>query len=160
MLTYYLITTITFFLLGATFLSLFTVWVYRSGAVHRSRHYDGTMNTKSDWQGKVLSFLFLAIVIILLVIYDKTINCQQTLNFWQLSLANFTLMFILTLFDSFIIDLLVLARWKPAFLKIPDEVTVESMRLHVKKTFQLGWVIILVLSFLSSGIYLILSLTN
>ena len=155
MIEYYLKTNVLFFMIGAILLSLFTIWVYRSGAVHQSRHTDGSMNTQSTWQGKALSVLFLAMVLGVIFAFDVKLNRILNLNFWQTCLANFILLFLLTFFDSFFIDLFVLARWKPSFLQVPEEVSIDSMRFHVKKTFQLGWIILLIVSLLSAFFYIL-----
>lgn len=146
----YFTTTLIFFFLGAILLTLFTIWVYRSGAVHRSRHADGTLNTQSDWVGKFLSILFLLLTTALIVGYDFAIQKLFPYSIWRLTLFNFILLFLLTLFDSFVIDLWLLARIKPGFLNVPPEVTIESMQYHVKKTFLLGWTILIPISFIAA----------
>jgi len=65
-------------------------------------------------------------------------------------------MLLLVMFDSFVIDLLVLGTWKPAFLHVPKEVTLDSMKIHVKRTFQFGWVFIIPIVLLVSLAYLAL----
>jgi len=61
------------------------------------------------------------------------------------------------LYDSFFIDLYVLGIWRPKILNIPKELTIESMKYHVKKQFTIGWLIVIPIVIFSSLIYFFIS---
>jgi hypothetical protein len=70
-------------------------------------------------------------------------------SFWVLWLMNFLIFFTLLLFDTFIIDILILVLWHPAFLKLPDKEMFVSITFHLK-TMLFGTIFNIVASFISS----------
>jgi hypothetical protein len=70
-------------------------------------------------------------------------------SFWTLWLMNFLIFFTLLLFDTFIIDILILVLWHPAFLKLPDMDVHTSILFHLK-TMLFGTIFSIVVSFVVS----------
>lgn len=77
------------------------------------------------------------------------------MSFVFISFTNLILVLILVLYDSLFIDLFMLGVWKPRFLNIPEDVTLKSMKYHIKKTFILGWIIVVPLIMFGSAIYIL-----
>jgi len=59
----------------------------------------------------------------------------------------------LVLYDSFVIDLLVIGKWRPSFMHIPQDMTLDKLWVHVKRTFILGWILITPLTVGSTVIF-------
>ena len=70
-------------------------------------------------------------------------------SFWTLWLMNFLIFFTLLLFDTFIIDILILVLWHTAFLKLPDMDVQTSISFHLK-TMLFGTIFSIVTSFIGS----------
>ena len=70
-------------------------------------------------------------------------------SFWTLWLMNFMTFFTLLLFDTFIIDILILVLWHPAFLKLPDMDVCTSISFHLK-TMLFGTIFSIAISFIGS----------
>ncbi|MFX0065768.1 MAG: hypothetical protein ACFFC7_26645, partial [Candidatus Hermodarchaeota archaeon] len=74
-----------------------------------------------------------------------------SLDLIGLFLLNYGLYFALFLYDTLIIDLLVLGVWHPAFLKLPAvEGDVPSVKQHLKLSLPVGIVAGLVLTLIST----------
>ena len=79
----------------------------------------------------------------------------MSLSFWTLWLMNFMTFFTLLLFDTIIIDILILVLWHPAFLKLPDMDVCTSISFHLK-TMLFGTIFSIASSFIGSlGAWLI-----
>ena len=61
-------------------------------------------------------------------------------------------MMILVIYDSIVIDWLVIVLWRPAFLKLPDAMNAESMKKHILITIPVAPVICLVIAGISAGL--------
>jgi hypothetical protein len=59
---------------------------------------------------------------------------------------------ILLIYDTLVIDYLVIVKWRPKFLLIPEAMNAQSMRQHILATIPVGPVIGLVLTALSTWI--------
>ena len=70
-------------------------------------------------------------------------------SFWTLWLMNFLIFFTLLLFDTFIIDILILVLWHPTFMKLPDKEMFTSATFHLK-TMLFGTIYSIVTSFIGS----------
>ena len=96
----------------------------------------------------------LLLIIIFIVSFDyKTFDKIDNINFIKVFISNLILILLLVLYDSFFIDLFVLGKWKPRILNIPEEVTLESMKYHVKKQFTVGWLMVIPIILIGSLIY-------
>jgi hypothetical protein len=67
-------------------------------------------------------------------------------------LLNYSVYLILFLFDTFFIDGFVLAIWRPAFLKLPDEMGRESMKKHILISIPIGLLLGIILTLISTAI--------
>ncbi|MFL7892757.1 MAG: hypothetical protein ACK2UM_20005 [Anaerolineales bacterium] len=127
-------------IIGAFLFSLFVIFVFRSRLVYTSRKEDGLLKEKIPLAGYLTSGGFLVLIVVFLVAanYFGLYQKGYPLNFWSLFALNFSLYLILFLFDSLVIDGLVLGYWRPAFLQLPAAMGGESMREHILKSIPVG----------------------
>jgi hypothetical protein len=74
------------------------------------------------------------------------------LSFWGLYALNLALYLILFMFDTLVIDGLVIGQWRPGFIHLPDAMSAESMREHIKRSVPAGTLFGLVISLLCTVI--------
>ena len=149
-----IINTVIWFLIGTCLLNIMTLYVFRTGIVYKSRKKDGTLKKKMSIKGFLSFFIMLILILIFFLAFDYFVfrDMGQIKYIWVLS-VNLVLLLLLDFYDAFVIDTLVLTKWKPGFLKLSDELTPASMRFHVKKQFTVGWSIKLPLILLSSAVF-------
>ena len=152
-----IISIIIFFSIGIFLLLILTITVYRTGLVHKTRDSAGHLRKKQSFSGSIIMLSVFTLIISFFLIFQlKTFNSEST--FSEIILGTSILMGLLLFFDSFFIDLLLIVKIRPSFLCIPPETTIESMRVHVVKTFTVGWVFIMPIILVSSVIaYIILN---
>ncbi|MEJ2607018.1 MAG: hypothetical protein P8Z41_10125 [Anaerolineales bacterium] len=75
-----------------------------------------------------------------------------TIPFMVLFLLNFVHYIILFLFDTLVIDGLVIGVWRPEFLRLPDDMGAESMKKHMLKSIPVGIVAGVALTVISTAI--------
>jgi hypothetical protein len=140
--------------LGACLLNVIVVMVYRTGLVHTARKRDGTLKRKIPIAGLLTMLAMLLLIVAFVVLFDSsTFSPHRHPAFTEVLLVNFAFVLLLVLYDSLVIDILVLGLWKPAFLHIAEEVTLESMVFHVKKQFTVGWLFLVPIILISSLIF-------
>ena len=145
---------ILWFLIGAFLLNIIVYAVYKTGIVHSARQKDGTLRKVQTLKGFISMICMLLLVIIFVVLFDYiTFDKTGNISFIDLTITNFFLILLLVLYDSFFIDIFVLGIWKPKVLNIPKELTIESMKYHVKKQFTMGWLIVIPVIFICSLVY-------
>ena len=141
-------------LIGAALFSAFVGFVFRSGIVYTSRKENGTLKESIPLRGILVMVAFLLSIVGFLVLanYLGLARKHAHLGFGALFLLNMSLYLILFLFDTLIIDGFVLARWRPAFLHLSDQLGRESMREHITRSIPVGIVFGLIISGLSAAI--------
>jgi hypothetical protein len=127
---------------GAVLFSLFVVYVFRSGLAYAARRRDGTLKEKIPLRGYVsmASFLLAVVGFFLAANYFGLARNAIRPGFWTLLALNYGLYLILFLFDTVFIDGIVLALWRPGFLRLPEEIGSESMRVHILRSLPVGLV--------------------
>jgi hypothetical protein len=143
-------------LIGACFLNVIVIVVYKTGIVHTAREKDGTLKRKIPFVGILTMLIMLLLLVTFVVLFDySTFFTWPGIVFIDVLMTNFVFVLLLSLYDALVIDILVLGIWKPTFLPIPEDVTLESMKLHVKKQFTVGWIFLLPIILISSAIYIV-----
>ncbi len=145
---------IIWFLIGACLLNIITIGVFRSGLVYKSRKKDGTLKKKMSFKGFLSFLIMLILVLLFFLVFDYFVfrNTEQIKYIWVL-LINLLLLLLLDFYDAFIIDILVLTKWRPGFLKLNKKLTPDSMKFHVKKQFTTGWLMKIPLILISSTLF-------
>ncbi len=152
-----IISIIVFFTIGILLLLVLTITVYRTGLVHKTRDSAGHLKKKQSFTGIIIMLTVFILIIAFFLIF-QLVTFKAESKFTEIILGTSILMGLLLLFDSVFIDLLLIGRIRPSFLFITPETTIKSMRLHVVKTFTVGWIFIIPIILVSSVIaYLILS---
>jgi hypothetical protein len=127
-------------LIGAVLFSLFVVFVFRSGVVYVARKKDGTLKEKVPLAGFLIMAGFLSAIVLFFVTANHfgLAQNQITVGFRTLFALNYALYLILFVFDTLVIDGLVLAYWRPGFLRLSNELNKESMKEHITKSVPVG----------------------
>lgn len=141
-------------IIGAVLFSLFVVFLFRSGLVYTARDEQGLLKKKIPLAGYLTSGGFLVLIMLFLVgsNYFGLHLAGYQISIWGLYALNLALFLILFLFDTLVIDGLVIGQWRPGFLHLPDAMDAESMREHIKKSVPAGTLFGLIISLLCTAI--------
>ncbi len=141
-------------LIGFIAFSLYVFVVFRSGLVYTSRKQDGTLKDRIPLSGIVNLLLFLLIIVGFQVLANYLGLARSGVDIRHMSLfvLNFGHYFILFLFDTIVIDGLVLGVWRPGFLRLSDDIGGESMKKHILISIPVGMAAGIVLTAISSAI--------
>ena len=129
--------------LGCTLFSVFVVVAFRSGLGYTARHQDGTLKQRIPLRG-VLAMLIIPVAILLLQLAGNFLEIARSgvrLGFGPLYPLNFVHYLNLFLYDTLVIDGLVLAKWRLAFLNLPVEMGRDSMGRHMLISIPVGAVL-------------------
>ncbi len=149
-----IINTTIWFLIGVFLLNIIVLAVFRTGIAYKSRKKDGTLKKKMSFTGFLSFLIMLILILIFFLAFDYFVfrNTEQIKYIWVL-LMNFLLLLLLDFYDAFIIDILVLTKWRPGFLKLNKKLTPDSMKFHVKKQLTTGWLMKIPLILISSTLF-------
>lgn len=145
--------------IGSVGFFMYVIFVFRSGMVYSSRKPDGTLKDRIPLSGILNMLLFLLIIVGFQVLanYLGLSRNRVEIRFFGLYLLNFGHYFILFLFDTVVIDGLVLGIWRPGFLKLSDEIGAQSMKQHILISIPVGIIAGIALTAISSAIsYLVI----
>ena len=145
---------VTWVIIGAVLFSFFVIFVFRSGVVYNTRNEDGLLKEKIPLRGYLTSGLFVLSIVGFLVLanYFGLVRQNLQLSFAALYVLNLLLYLILFLFDTIVIDGLVLGYWRPTFLQLPEAMGWESMKVHIIKSIPVGAFFGLIISLVSTVI--------
>jgi len=141
-------------LIGIFLFSLFVIIVFRTGFVWKSRNKKGLLKKKQSLSG-YLGMLILPIGIISIQLLFSYFSFEDNIifSFAKIFLLNYFLYGILFIYDTFIIDYIILSLWRPKFLKIPKNLNSKSMNEHILISIPIGAIIGLVITFISVLIF-------
>ena len=125
---------------GCLAFSVFVIVVFKTGVAWIARNRTGELKQDMPLQG-YLAMLIIPLSIIGLELAANYVSLKRNgvdLRFQHLWLLNFGLYIILLLYDTLVIDYLVLLVWRPSFLEIPDELERGSMRQHLLLSLPIG----------------------
>jgi len=147
----YIITLIIWFFIGANLLNIVVIIFSYTGLLYSKYDKEGRIKKKVPLKGFLSTIFGLVIIMILFVFYDYSLFKEsEQINYFDILLANFILLFLLELYDALFIDIFVIGLWRPKFLKLKDYYSLGSMRTHVKKQFTIAWIMKIPLLLLSS----------
>lgn len=134
--------------------NIVVIFLFRTRLVFSARDEKGEMKRKQTPKGWLAIAGFLILILFALFEYDWFLLPQSAgMSFGQILLINFIFLILLVLYDSFVIDLLIIGKWRPDFLHIPKEMTFNEQWEHVKKTFIFGWIFIIPLTAISAVVF-------
>jgi len=140
--------------IGAAAFSIYVAAVFRSGLVYTARNQDGTLKDRIPLRGIVNMLILISIIVGFQVLanYVGLSRSGVDIRFTALFLLNFGHYLLLFLFDTLVIDGLVIGVWRPGFLKLPDEMGAESIKKHILISLPVGVVAGVVLTAISTAI--------
>lgn len=140
--------------IGIVIFCVYVVVVFRTGMVYTAREVDGTMKKKIPLSGILNMLGFLLGIVGLQLAANAFGVCGKgfRLPFPGLLGLNYAHYLILFIFDTVIIDGLVLGVWRPGFLRIPDSMGKESMKEHITASIPVGLAAGIVLAGISTTI--------
>lgn len=141
------------FLAGAFLLTLVVLFVFRTGIVYSNREEDGTLKKEMPLKGYAVMGLTLVLILAFLVLCDYLAFRDVSAGLVRILIFNMLLITLLSLYDGLIIDLWVLGKVRPRILHLPDAVTMDSMKYHVKKQFTAAWALKIPLALVSGLLY-------
>jgi hypothetical protein len=127
-------------LIGAALFSVFVFFVFRTDLVYAARKDDGTLKDRIPLRGRLVMIAFLLAIVGFFVIANMCglPRVDFSISLGRLFVLNFALYFILFLYDTLIIDGLVLSLWRPAFMQLPDAMGWESIKEHMLRSIPVG----------------------
>lgn len=140
--------------IGCALFSAYVVVVFRTGMVFTARKEDGMLKERIPLSGYLnMLILLLGIVSFQVVANYLGIGGKgHEVSFFSLMLLNFGHYAILFLFDTVVVDGLVLSMWRPGFLQLPEAMGGESMKRHMLLSIPVGLMVGIGLSALSTVI--------
>ena len=145
-------------LIGAVAFSLIVIYLFRSGRVYDARTEEGHLKEGMSLRGfvNILSFLILVVVFIAFTNYISLVAHGVELEFWPVFWLNLSLIVILVIYDTLVIDWWVIGIWRPSFLQLPNAMDKAQMKVHIKRTFFVAPVIALLIAVLSAVVMVLI----
>ena len=141
-------------LIGSIVFSLMVIYLFRSGRVYDARNEKGHLKKRMSIKGllTMISFLVLIVAFMTFTNFLSLVSQDIQVTFWQAFWLNLSLIIVLILYDSVVIDWWVIGRWRPAFLQLPEAMDKEEMAKHIRATFVAGPLFALLLAVFSAGV--------
>ncbi|MDI9637718.1 hypothetical protein QPK87_22705 [Kamptonema cortianum] len=130
------------------------------GGEQSLRDENGRVRKQEQWNASALVMLLMAVALFIgvPVVANSLVSqggASSIPNFWIYLITAYSIAFLVNLYDLVVIDYLVILRWRPAFLHLPDTLYYTTLRPHVEG-WKRGLLIVLILSFISALISLAL----
>ncbi len=122
---------------GCVAFSLFVVLAFRTGMVWTARDPAGALKERIPLKG-YLAMLTVPVGVISLLVLANCFGLPAQVGFFALFLLNFGHYLILFVYDTLVIDGLVLSVWRPDFLQLPEAIGWESMKEHIVLSLPVG----------------------
>ena len=141
-------------LIGCCLFNVYVIIVFRTGIVYTARHKDGTLKKQASASGIVNSLILLGCIVGIQVAsnYFGLASWRTEISFTGLYLLNYALYIVLVIYDTLVIDYLVIVKWRPRFLMVPETMNAQSMRKHIIASIPVAPAIGLLLTALSTSV--------
>ena len=139
---------------GCALFSAFAIVAFRTGLVYTARRQDGTLKQRPPLRA-VLAMLIIPAALILLQLAANYLGLARRgvqLDFGPLYVLNFAHYLILFLYDTLVIDGLVVGVWRPAFLNLPNGMGRESMGRHMLISIPIGTLLGAFITLITTGL--------
>lgn len=140
--------------IGAFLLFFSEVLVYRAKIIYATQDRSNLYRRIAALKGWKAVFWINSAVVIYLLIFD-VVSFGIVTKDSVFGIAFYNIIFItaLSLFDAFMLNSLFPDGWKPAFLKIPSEVSAVTVITDIKKLLCSDWILKIAISLLSAIVY-------
>ena len=126
--------------IGSVIFTLIIILLSTTGIAKAMRDEEGKF--KKEFNRKTLLGAVVFIGFLTGLLHYGNLNYTNTLNanptFFQLWVNYFGIFLIIHLFDLIILDYIIIVKWHPAFLKLPDTQYCKTMQLHINGFFKGG----------------------
>jgi hypothetical protein len=139
---------------GCIAFSLYVIVVFRTGIFFTARKEDGTLKERIPLSG-YFNMLLILVIIVGFQVIANTVGIDRrgyAIGLLPLFLLNYGHYLVLFLFDTVVIDGLVLGVWRPQFLRLPEAMRGATMKEHILKSIPVGIAAGIVLTALSTTI--------
>jgi hypothetical protein len=139
---------------GCALLSVFVIVAFRTSFVYAARREDALLKERVPATG-VLAMLTSPVSFIALQVVANTLGLVRRgvrLGFRALYIPNFAHYLILFLYDTLVIDGIVLSVWRPGFLNLPGAMGREATKRHVLVSVPVGSLLGAILTAISTGV--------
>lgn len=142
------------FTAGAILMLVLSFTVYRKSYYYKKAMAEaGVTVRKPRLASRLVTVGIMLAMILFVVLFDLWVAADESRSFAFLSALNLTLVALLSLFDAFFIDWVLLVVWRPAILRLTEgQPTRESMLHHIKKQFTVGWIFKLPIALLGAAL--------
>ena len=140
--------------IGSTFFTLLVVIFFLTGVIYAAVEKPAPKTKKKGRIGSLIILVGILSIQILSTNISLT-RYQLTNDLIGIYLLNYALYLILFVYDTFIIDILILVKWHPDFLHLPNEEVFTSSSYHLK-TLILGSILGLLITTISVVISILL----
>lgn len=142
-------------LAAACFLYNIVVYLlFRFGFVGETRDERGRLKERQSWKGIAGILGFLLLTVAALFALDWLLLPQSAeLGFWAMAGIHLIVITLLVVYDSLVIDLLVIGVIRPKFLHLPEKMDLAEMKIHVKRTFVVCWFITVPVSLIAALLF-------
>ncbi|MHA2304344.1 MAG: hypothetical protein ACXACU_03045 [Candidatus Hodarchaeales archaeon] len=130
--------------IGSAIFTLFVIVVFRTGLVWKTRSEDYKFKKKIPIIGYIVMASIPVGIISLQILANYISLNPQTYSpdFITLFVMNYLLYLVLFLYDTLIVDLLVLGIWQPSFLKLPNpQDDNSSIKTHILISIPIGMIL-------------------
>lgn len=140
-------------LIGSLALTVYLVGAWQAGYLGAVRNESGELRRHVPLAGVLTGVGSLLMYVVLLVVADLRLvrTSGVPVPFSMLLMLDYLTYMFWLLFDTIIIDIVVVALWHPAFLRLPDPEAHGSAAYHLR-TIPRGMIIGIVIAALSAGI--------
>lgn len=120
--------------IGSLIFTFFIALIAYSGLAEEVRNEEGKFKKKTTWKSIIAFMLFLSFLLGLLYAGNtRLINSfEESPELLLLWINSFGIFFVVNLFDFIVLDYLIIVKWHPKFLKLPDTEYYRSVRPHMK----------------------------
>jgi hypothetical protein len=121
-------------LIGSAGFSLLLVIAIATNVLRLVRDENAELRNPMPLSGwlVLVGFILTATSFPLIAAYVGLVSRGMRPDFWQLFLMNFLIFIMVSFYDTFIIDILILVFWHPDFLNLPDSEAFNSAIYHIK----------------------------
>ena len=118
---------------GSVFFTIFLIFMATSGWAKSIRDEEG--HFKKHWNWKAIAGMFLFVWFLLGILFwgnSRLLSVDGEISFVLLFLNGFGIFMFLHLYDLLVLDYLVVIKWHPKFLKLPNTAYYNSMKPHLQ----------------------------